>query len=260
MSGETRTTSSTGGQKGVKAERYDLIPWKGVAAIARVFDFGARKYADHNWRKRYEWSKSLASLHRHISAVTDGETYDRCPPDCEYLGENDFLTCRNHSGLPHLAHAGFHVLVLLTWLEEDGEGVDNPMDDRWPILMERARLEEERKTVTPLLDEQEFVDVGWRDPEPITVIAKSEVLRMLYGDFSFPARFIAGVSEITDAHHPVIGRAAKPVVEDQYGPDLLRKHAPFQHNSIAVRRAREYDDSYLREPSAFIQESLNPDS
>lgn len=119
---EVRTTSSTGGQKGVKPERMSLLPRKGLAAISRVFGFGSQKYAAHNWRQRYEWSKSIDALDRHFGAFVDGETYD---PE---------------SGLPHLAHAGFHVLVLLTWIEEDGEGVDNPFDDRWPAAMERMRL------------------------------------------------------------------------------------------------------------------------
>jgi hypothetical protein len=140
MTGETMTTSATGGQKAVKAERHDLIPTKGVAAIARVFGFGAEKYDDHNWRLRYEWSKSIASIGRHFGAFRDGETLDLCGDGCEFLNETGERTCRNHSGLPHLAHAGFHVLVLLTWLEEDGEGIENPMDDRWPAAMERVRL------------------------------------------------------------------------------------------------------------------------
>lgn len=130
MSEEVRTTSATGGQKGVKSERHSLLPRKGLDAIARVFGFGAEKYAAHNWRKRYEWSKSLDALERHIGAFMDGETYD---PE---------------SGLPHLAHAGFHILVLLTWLEEDGEGVDNPMDDRWPAGLERARIQETLEKAT----------------------------------------------------------------------------------------------------------------
>ena len=119
---EVRTTSSTGGEKGVKPERHDLIPRRAVGVIARVFGFGAKKYADHNWRKKYEWGKSIAAMQRHIDAFVDGETYDE------------------ESGLPHLAHAGFHILVLLTWLEEDGEGVDNEFDDRWPAAMRRAEI------------------------------------------------------------------------------------------------------------------------
>lgn len=118
---EVRTTSSTGGQKGVKPERHDLIPRKAVAWIARVFGFGASKYEDHNWRLGYEWGKSLASLQRHIDEFVEGNSYD------------------DESGLPHLAHAGFHILALLTWFEEQGEGPDNPFDDRWMHSMERAR-------------------------------------------------------------------------------------------------------------------------
>ena len=108
---EVRTTSSTGGQKGVKPERLSLLPRLGLESIARVFGFGAEKYDSHNWRKGYEWSKSLDALQRHVLAFQDGETYDA------------------ESGLPHLAHAGFHVLVLLTWLAEQGEGGE--FDDRY---------------------------------------------------------------------------------------------------------------------------------
>lgn len=115
---EVRTTSSTGGEKGMKPERHDLLPREGIEAIARVFAFGATKYADHNWRKGYEWSKSYSALQRHLYAFWSGETLD---PE---------------SGLPHLAHAGFHILVLLTWLDQDGEG--SQFDDRYRPPMEDA--------------------------------------------------------------------------------------------------------------------------
>lgn len=102
---EVRTTSETGGEKGVKPEAYDLIPWGAMDEIARVYAFGAEKYAEHNWRKGYEWGKSIAALLRHVTAFVRGE--DRDP----------------ESGLSHLAHAGFHVLGLLTfWLERDQYG------------------------------------------------------------------------------------------------------------------------------------------
>lgn len=133
MSEEVRTTSATGGEKGVKAERYDLLPRQGLDAIARVFAFGATKYADNNWRRGYEWSKSYAALQRHLTAFWDGETVD---PE---------------SGESHLAHAGFHVLAILTWLAEQGEGADNPFDDRWPAGMERARRER-KSTPTEVFD------------------------------------------------------------------------------------------------------------
>lgn len=108
---EVRTTSATGAEKGVKPERYDLMPKQALDALARVYAFGATKYADHNWRKGYEWSKSYAAAMRHLTAFWDGETIDA------------------ESGLPHPAHAMFHLAALLTWLEEDGEG--SRYDDRF---------------------------------------------------------------------------------------------------------------------------------
>lgn len=132
MSEEIRTTSATGGQKGVKAERYDLLPTPALDAIARVYAFGAQKYADHNWRRGYEWSKSYQAMMRHLTAFWDGETHDQ------------------ESGLPHLGHAGFHLMALLTWLEEDGEGVGNPYDDRWSTTREREEREEQSELAESL--------------------------------------------------------------------------------------------------------------
>lgn len=95
LTGEVRTTSSTGGEKGVKPERMSLIPWDAIKEIALVYNFGAKKYAAHNWRKGYEWSKSYDALIRHVTSWWEGEDVD---PE---------------SGLSHLAHAGFHIFTLL---------------------------------------------------------------------------------------------------------------------------------------------------
>lgn len=108
---ETRVTSPTGGMKGTKPERYDLLPRTALDAVAVVYGHGAAKYADHNWRKGYAWSLSYAALMRHLTAFWDGENYD------------------TESGLPHLSHAAFHVNTLLVRLLEDGAG--SVYDDRW---------------------------------------------------------------------------------------------------------------------------------
>ena len=73
---EVRSVSSTGGQKGVKAQAYDLIPPNGILELARLYGVGARKYADHNFRLGYEWSKTYASLHRHAALFWSGEDTD----------------------------------------------------------------------------------------------------------------------------------------------------------------------------------------
>lgn len=100
MVSEIRTVSKTGGEKGVKPQRYSLIPRKALDTITEVYHFGASKYASHNWRKGYEWSKSYDALQRHITAWWDREETD---PE---------------SGLSHLAHAGFHIFALIVFSSE----------------------------------------------------------------------------------------------------------------------------------------------
>lgn len=95
--GEVRTTSSTGGQKGVKPEAYALIPWEAMDEVARVYNEGAKKYAAHNWRNGYEWSKSFSAACRHLFAFWRGE--DRDP----------------ELGTLHLANAAFHILGMITF-------------------------------------------------------------------------------------------------------------------------------------------------
>lgn len=97
---EVRSRSSTGGEKGTKPERYDLIPVEALATVARLYGRGAEKYAEHNWRRGYEWSKSYAAMQRHANAFWNGEDID---PEMQ---------------LPHLSSVIFHALTLITFMEE----------------------------------------------------------------------------------------------------------------------------------------------
>ena len=55
--------------------------------VARVREFGARKYSRDNWRKGFLFNRSIAAALRHILAFKEGENLD---PE---------------SGLSHIAHA-----------------------------------------------------------------------------------------------------------------------------------------------------------
>lgn len=115
MSEEIRVVNEkTGGAKGSKDERFDLIPYEAVAEIARVYGMGAKKYDPHNWRKGYDWGLSYAALMRHVTAFWNGEDLD---PE---------------SGLPHMAHAGWHCLTLLTFMKDH-----EALDDRYSTLKTR---------------------------------------------------------------------------------------------------------------------------
>lgn len=105
---EVRSVSSTGGEKGTKDERHDLIPVEALATVARHYGAGARKYSAHNWRKGYEWSKSYAAMQRHANAFWAGEDIDE------------------ETGSPHMAAVAFHALALLTFMEEHPD-----FDDRY---------------------------------------------------------------------------------------------------------------------------------
>ncbi len=111
----------TGGEKGRKEERLELIPVEPKDELARVYNFGCKKYDVNNYLKGYDWSLSIGALLRHISAWQNGEDKD---PE---------------SGLHHLAHASWHCFALQmfqlyelgdddrigTWLRENAQSTQS---------------------------------------------------------------------------------------------------------------------------------------
>jgi hypothetical protein len=85
-----------------------LLSTEAMNQTAAVLAFGADKYAAHNWRKGFAWSRPLAAAMRHITAFNAGE--DRDP----------------ESGLSHLAHAACCIMFLLEF-----EKTHKELDDRY---------------------------------------------------------------------------------------------------------------------------------
>jgi hypothetical protein len=83
-----------------------LISSKAMMELAKVLGFGAKKYAEHNWRKGMSWSRLISAALRHISAFNDGEDLD---PE---------------TGLPHTAHA-LCCLMFLTEYALTHSGTDD---------------------------------------------------------------------------------------------------------------------------------------
>lgn len=104
--GEVRITDpKTGGQKGMKLERFDLIPVEPLEELARVYGRGASKYADDNWRRGYQWKLSFGAMMRHAWAFWRGESRDE-------LG--------NH----HLGCVAWHAFTLM-WFEANRPELDS---------------------------------------------------------------------------------------------------------------------------------------
>lgn len=89
---------------------WDALGPEAVAECARVFAYGALKYAAWNWSKGMAWSIPLACAARHILwGILAGEHDD---PE---------------SGLPHRGHVACNLAMLMTYERTYREG-----DDRAP--------------------------------------------------------------------------------------------------------------------------------
>lgn len=94
---EVRITDPlTGGQKGQKSARTDLLPYDALLELAEHYGRGATKYEDRNWERGYKWSLSAAAMQRHFMAWWNGEELDE-------------------DGFPHATAFAWHALALLTF-------------------------------------------------------------------------------------------------------------------------------------------------
>lgn len=96
------------GEAGSRKCPLHLIPPVAMELTAWVHKHGAEKYGPYNWRKSKVCATTyVAAIMRHLNAFRDGEDLD---PE---------------SGLPHLAHIGASVNILL-----DAQACGTLVDDR----------------------------------------------------------------------------------------------------------------------------------
>lgn len=85
-----------------------LLSGVALLEIAKVLEFGAKKYAPDNWRGGFAWRRVGSAALRHLFAWLNGEDKD------------------SETGLSHLAHCGCCILFLLEF-----EVMKTGSDDRY---------------------------------------------------------------------------------------------------------------------------------
>jgi hypothetical protein len=103
------TDPKTGGQKGQKIYRFDLIPEAPQWELAKLYGVGANKYAERNWELGYKYSLSYAALRRHLSQFWKGEDYD------------------TETGCHHLSSVIFHAMAMMEFQKTHPEMDDRPI-------------------------------------------------------------------------------------------------------------------------------------
>jgi hypothetical protein len=86
--------------------KWSLVDLDTFEPMVRVLEFGAKKYAAHNWKNGLKTTEIVESLQRHINAFMRGENID---PE---------------SGLPHIGHMQCN-LMFLSYMMQFRPDMDN---------------------------------------------------------------------------------------------------------------------------------------
>lgn len=100
----------TGGRKGTKLARFDMVPPDVLWELAEHYGKGEAKYESDetglpNWQRGYSWRLSSAALMRHLFLWLSGEDFDK------------------ETGSSHLVCVMWHCIAL-RWFQLHGKGQD----------------------------------------------------------------------------------------------------------------------------------------
>ena len=179
MTMEQRTTdATTGAQKGIKLERYDLIPPEVEDAIARHFGMGAFKYAPRNWEAGMDWSKNYQAARRHLAKFWAGDDYDDDPFYDQFPPEARPL---------HVVAAAWHCIVLAEYFRTHPEKDDRPC---WDGVEDDQRAQEEAEA-------EEAAEALHEEAEDIA----NSLIRTMLLDFLKFGRTVEWAPDATDVDY-----------------------------------------------------------
>lgn len=128
---EIRVYSDTGGSKGSKPARFDLIPTRALTLLAELYGIGADKYPPVNglddWRNGLPWSLVYAAAQRHLTAFWGGQDMDE--------GQGG-------TGVPHLINVAWHCFNMVDYMSDPElvEMYDDRQDGRRKIIQAKHTL------------------------------------------------------------------------------------------------------------------------
>ena len=86
--------------------QWSLVPQTALIPMVEVLEFGAKKYAAHNWKKGLPITEICESMKRHLDSFMEGEDNDK------------------ESGLSHIGHLQCNALFL-SWMMQNKPEFDN---------------------------------------------------------------------------------------------------------------------------------------
>jgi len=111
--------------------QINLVPSSLIFAVAKVFEYGTKKYKKNNWREGMSWSDVNDCLQRHMLKWLDGEE------------------CDEESGLPHLYHAATNIAMLIEYSETYRDG-----DNRFKGIINKYQESYLNKKMNELLEKE----------------------------------------------------------------------------------------------------------
>lgn len=86
--------------------KWSLVPQSALLPMVAVLEYGAEKYAPHNWMKGLKVTEICESMKRHLDAFMEGELVD------------------SESGLPHVGHIQCNAMFL-AWMLANRPDLDD---------------------------------------------------------------------------------------------------------------------------------------
>ena len=92
--------------------RYDLLPFHAIERVAKIFEGGAKKYGDGNWRAGIPLRRYLDSALRHLCKAAQGQDDEDhfaqavwnicCLMETKFMIEQGFFTAEQEKELDNL--------------------------------------------------------------------------------------------------------------------------------------------------------------